>query len=79
MTSSAGTSPRPGGPGRRDPAAAPAVLSEPRPLRSFLEVRVAGDRVDIVEFYSYGQARRLREALRALGLEVREEFDSPCG
>ncbi|HCW51835.1 MAG TPA: hypothetical protein DGR79_07230 [Clostridiales bacterium] len=79
MKSSAGTSPRLRGPGRRDPAAAPAVLSGPRSLRSFLEVRVGGDRVDVVEFYSHGQARRLRGALRALGLEVREEFDSPCG
>ncbi|HCJ10518.1 MAG TPA: hypothetical protein DHW14_05075 [Clostridiales bacterium] len=68
-----------GGPGRRDPAAGPGALSGPRPLRSFLEVRVAGDRVDVVEFYSRGQARRLRGALRALGLEVWEEFDSPCG
>jgi len=42
-------------------------------------VRVAAGRVDVTEFYSDGWARRLREALRALGLETEEEFNSPCG
>lgn len=62
--------------------AARASAFAPRPTgreKSFLEVRVAPGRLDVVEVYSHGQAARLRAALRGLGLLTDEEFEAPCG
>lgn len=68
--------------GSARPARAAAARPRPEPSglpESFIEVRVAAGRVDVIEFYSHGRSARLREVLRRLGLETRPEFDSPCG
>lgn len=49
-----------------------------RPQR-LLEVAVFAGRVEIVEHYGEGEAERLRQALRRLGVDARREFVAPCG
>ena len=49
------------------------------PEQSFLEVRVRPDQLEIMEFHSHGQATELALALQRLGLDLRVEFESPCG
>lgn len=64
-----------------DRRAAPDPWPSPNPglPASALEVRVAADRLEVMEFHSRDGRRRLREALERLGLVLDEVFDSPCG
>ncbi len=74
------TGPRSAGPRAQSARSLRVEARRPAPpARSFLEVRVAAGRLDVVEFYSHGQAGPLRAALRRLGLLTKQEFDAPCG
>jgi len=46
---------------------------------SVLEIRVTGKRIDINELYSHTEAARLLMRLEALGVNVRQVFNSWCG
>ena len=54
------------------------AVARRRPER-LLEVAVFPGRMELVEHYGDGEAARLCELLRDLGVDARREFVSPCG